>query len=129
MPARDDVIQTALELIAAFARNDREKYFSYFAPDASFIFYSVSRLLESRAAYEEEWAGWIENAGFHVEECVSMNQKVKIYGDVAVFTHETRTRVSTNDGEHVYNERETIIFHKMEGKWLGVHEHLSLAAG
>jgi ketosteroid isomerase-like protein len=126
MPAKKEVIQTALDLISAFAKNDRKSYFSYFTPDANFIFYSVNRVLESRAAYEDEWETWIKNDGFHVEECISINHRVKIYGDVAVFSHDTRTRVSTNDGKHSYNEKETIVFHKVEGKWLGVHEHLSL---
>ena len=50
---------------------------------------------------------------------------IQVFGDVAVFTHRVRTTVSTHEGEAVLHERETIVFAQREGRWLGVHEHLS----
>ena len=46
--------------------------------------------------------------------------------DVAVFTHTVRTDLADGDGSITSGERETIIFQKIDGHWLGVHEHLSV---
>jgi ketosteroid isomerase-like protein len=125
MGAEQDVEDAAVALIDAFARNDRGTYFAAFVPEASFIFHSTKRVLETRAEYEAEWEAWIKDLGFEVKKCDSSHRKVKVYGEVGVFTHQTATTISTNDGEQSYNERETIIFHREDGKWLAVHEHLS----
>jgi ketosteroid isomerase-like protein len=126
MSDNQDIIDTALEIIEAFSKNDRKRYFDMFVPEATFIFYTVPRLLNSRAAYEAEWDAWIKNFEFHVINCVSAQHSVQVYGNFAIFTHETTTHVSTKNGEQITHERETIIFQKIFDKWLGVHEHLSL---
>lgn len=125
MSDEQEVEDAAVALIDAFARNDRPAYFAAFAPEASFIFHATDRVLGSRAAYEAEWESWIRDFGFHVLACESRNRVVKIYGKAGVFTHQTRTRIATKDGEQAYDERETIIFHKTAAGWLAVHEHLS----
>lgn len=129
MAAEDEVIEAAVALIDAFARNDRRRYFAAFTPDATFIFHGTARVLESRADYEAEWEAWIRDLAFHVKGCISSRRVVKLLGDVAVFTHQTETHIATKAGEESYHERETIIFHKVDGKWLGVHEHLSPLPG
>jgi ketosteroid isomerase-like protein len=121
-----DVIDTALRLIDAFSNNDRERYFDMFVPEATFLFYTVPRPLNSRAAYEAEWDSWVRNLEFRVIDCVSTQQSVQLYGNFAIFVHETTTRIATKDGEQTARERETIIFQKIGNEWLGVHEHLSL---
>lgn len=126
MSDEQDVIYTAIRLIDAFSNNDRQRYFEMFVPEATFIFHTVPRLLNSRAAYEAEWDAWISDLEFHVINCVSTQHSVQLYGNVAVLTHETMTHVATKDGEQMVRERETIIFHKIGNEWLGVHEHLSL---
>ncbi|HEX9706745.1 MAG TPA: nuclear transport factor 2 family protein, partial [Steroidobacteraceae bacterium] len=50
---------------------------------------------------------------------------MQLHGDTAVFTHSVRTGISTNQGESTLLERETIIFHHRNGRWVAVHEHLS----
>lgn len=113
-------------LVAAFATHDRERYFDSFAPNASFIFYNSDRVFYSREEYEIEWKEW-ETTGFQVLACTSLNPNVMVLTpEVAVFTHQVRTRLNTADGIIDTGERETIIFQLCEGKWLGVHEHLSL---
>jgi ketosteroid isomerase-like protein len=129
MSAEDEVMAAALSLIDAFARNDRPRYFAAFTPDANFIFHAINRVLESRAAYEAEWERWITDLDFRVKDCISSHRVVKVYGDTAVFTHQTETHISTKAGEESYHERESIIFHKVGGAWLGVHEHLSPLPG
>ena len=126
---RDEVCAAAAALIAAFEANDREGYFSFFTPRASFIFHAVPFVMESRAAYEVEYDRWVREEGFKVLECTSTHQHADVFGDNAVFTHETFTRVQTHAGESTCHERETIVFTRQDGTWLAVHEHLSLLPG
>lgn len=115
----------ARDLVAAFAAHDRERYFDSFAPNASFIFYSSDRVFQSRAEYESEWKDW-EATGFKVLACTSLNSNIMLLAsDVAVFTHQVRTTLNTADGVINTGERETIVFQLLDGRWLGVHEHLS----
>lgn len=126
---RDEVCEVAEALIAAFEANDRNGYFSFFTPEATFIFHAVPFVMEGRAAYEVEYDRWVREDGFKVLECTSTRQRADVFGDNAVFTHQTYTRVRTNAGEGAYHERETIVFTRQNGKWLAVHEHLSLLPG
>ena len=128
MSAEAEVLRAAADLIAAFEKNDRAAYFACFTPDARFMFYTLDHALDSRAAYEAQWEAWINELGFHVQACASSDQHVAVYGDSAVFTHNTASRITTQDGTHLYHERETIVFHKIAGRWLAVHEHLSLVS-
>lgn len=114
------------ELVAAFATHDRPRYFDSFAPSATFIFYSSDRVFQNRAEYENEWNAW-EATGFKVLACSSVDGRVLVLTpEVAVFTHQVRTKLNTADGVFDTGERETIVFQLIDGKWLGVHEHLSL---
>jgi hypothetical protein len=121
-----EVLDAAERLIKAFEANDRAGYFAAFAPEASFIFHSTHRVLASRAAYEAEYDSWVHEDGFAVLECSSFNRVANVYGNVAVFTHQTFSRVLMRGEEISLDERETIVFHKIGAQWLAVHEHLSL---
>jgi ketosteroid isomerase-like protein len=112
------------DLVAAFAAHDRRAYFAAFAPEATFLFHSSPELLDSRLAYETEWASW-ETEGFHVEGCASRDRRIDIVAPgVAVLTHRVRTRLAGVDD--VQRERETIVFVRgADGIWRAVHEHLS----
>lgn len=121
-----EVGDAAAALVSAFGAHDVAGYFGSFSPDATFLFYTTPRLLESRAAWEEEWRAW-EGNGFRVLACVSAEPRVQLLtADVAVFTHRVQTRFRDVDGEHDLAERETIVFRREpDGRWLGIHEHLS----
>lgn len=124
------VLEAADALLNAFARHDRDRYFEAFAPEATFIFHNLDRVLQDRAAYEAEWKAWETEAGFHVLGCRSTDRHVQIVGDTAVFTHAVETTVSMNGSIEVNRERETIIFARAHnGKMLAVHEHLSAHPG
>lgn len=85
-----------------------------------------SRPLSSRPDYKQLWVDWQLYLDFRVLECRSSNQAVATYGDVAVFTHDGRTRTSTSEGEETLLERETIVLRRTpDGGWLAVHEHPS----
>lgn len=123
--ASREVAAAAAAIVEAFGRHEPKKYFSLFAPDATFVFHATPKRLNARAEYEAEWAVWEKEDGFRVRSCKSTDQRVQILGDVAVFTHSVQTELSTKQGPSTVQERETIVFHRREGKWVAVHEHLS----
>lgn len=111
--------------MSAFGRHDTEAYFGSFSPSATFVFYNYEGVLGDRASYESLWRKW-ESDGFKVLGCTSLNQSVSMLGgSVAVFTHTVRTELAGEEGPVHTGERETIIFELLDGRWLGVHEHLS----
>lgn len=121
-------MQAAVDVIAAFGAHDTARYFGAFAPDATFLFHAEPALITSRAEYEALWASW-EADGFRVVSCRSVNPRLDLVtDDVAVFTHAVRTQLAGEDAEQ--RERETIVLRRdADGRWLGVHEHLSLDTG
>jgi len=129
MPTKDELsaaaMQAAVDVIAAFGSHDTARYFDGFAPEATFLFHAEPAILPSRAAYETAWAAW-ERDGFRVLSCTSLQPRLDLVtDDVAVFTHSVRTRLA--GVEEVQRERETIVLRRgADGRWLGVHEHLSL---
>ncbi|MGZ0786964.1 YybH family protein [Pseudomonas saponiphila] len=126
MSDRQHVLNAAAELVAAFARNDREAYFAAFSADASFVFYTLPQPLLSRDAYQALWDQWRAEDGFEVLSCTSSNAVVSLQGDVAVFIHDVATRLRMQGEQHFSQERETIVFRKQQqGLWLACHEHLS----
>ena len=123
---KDDVLRAAAHLIERFAAHDFEGYFSCFEPGASFIFHNEASFMAPRSAYEAVWRRWEQEDGFRVIACHSFDRRVKIFGDVAIYTHQLDTHLSFTTGEQKIPERETIIFHRQpDGAWLAVHEHLS----
>jgi uncharacterized protein (TIGR02246 family) len=124
----EEVLAAAAALVDAFGRHDTAAYFACFAPDATFCFYTAPERLGSRRAYEELWARWEREDGFHVVSCRSDSPQVQLLGETAVFTHAVATEVETHAGREKVQERETIVFSRdADGRWLAVHEHLSPA--
>ena len=126
--AAEAVRAAAESLVAAFGRGDLDTYFGCFSPDATFLFHSADELLPSTADYRCEWARWEEEQGFAVLDCATSDTVVRVHGDTAVLTHRVRTTVTASGETSVLHERETIVFRRQDdGRWLGVHEHLSPA--
>ncbi len=119
------VARTAAALVAAFGRHDTAAYFQHFAPEATFVFYTVDHVLTSRAAYQSLWSTWEQQDGFRVRSCSSSNVAVTVLGDIAVVTHDVSTTVSGRGGTTDLSERESIVFQRQGTRWLAVHEHLS----
>jgi ketosteroid isomerase-like protein len=119
------VVDASRAIVSAFGRDDPEAYFKLFASDATFIFHTTQRRLEDRRAYELEWATWRRDLGFRVRSCKSSNQRIQLFGAVAVLSHDVRTEITTKDGDAILMERETIVFHRRGDRWVAVHEHLS----
>ncbi|NYF17641.1 ketosteroid isomerase-like protein [Microbacterium sp. AK009] len=123
-PTHDEVVRAAAEIVVAFAATDGERYFSLFAPSATFLFHTEPERLGERAAYERLWESWIRE-GWRVLSCVSSDPLVQLHPGFAVFTHTVDTTVATDGGEESSRERETIVFAVQGAHLIAVHEHLS----
>jgi ketosteroid isomerase-like protein len=123
----EEVSAVAARMCAAFGHNDKAAYFELFAPEATFLFYDVDHVLDSRAAYEELWARWESEEGFRVRSCTSEGGRVQMIGDVAIFTHNVSTCIESRSETVILAERETIVFRAAGDSWIAVHEHLSPA--
>jgi ketosteroid isomerase-like protein len=122
------VLKAADRLVTAFGEGRVDDYFACFHPEATFIFYTTDRRLESTAEWRLMWDRLVREDDFRVLECFSRERRVQDLGDSAVFTHDVETLISTRSGEEILHERETIVFARQEdGPWLAVHEHLSPA--
>ena len=110
-------------LMDAFAGGNTADYFACFHEDASFIFPS-EELLESRSTYESAWSRW-QGEGVQFTDVVADDVRVRVVGDTAVVTHRLHTTVLSDGASNVDRERESIIFSRVGGRWLAVHEHLS----
>ena len=122
------VLEAADQLVTAFGEGRVDDYFACFHPEATFIFYTTDRRLESTAEWRLMWDRLVCEDDFRVLECFSRERRVQDLGDSAVFTHDVETLISTRSGEETLHERETIVFARQEdGGWLAVHEHLSPA--
>ena len=126
MSAVDEVLAAAAKIVDDFGNHRTNEYFSGFASDATFMFYTHTERLNSRAEYEALWASWEKDDGFRVHGCRSRDQRVQILGEsAAVFTHYVESDVEFAGDVSTINERETIAFERRNGVWLAVHEHLS----
>jgi ketosteroid isomerase-like protein len=122
----DAVLASAAKIVADFGAHNTAAYFAGFTADASFMFYTHSERLDSRAAYEVLWAKWEAEDGFKVHGCKSTNQLVQLIGaDAAVFSHNVESSIEFGGEVSTVLERETIVFALIDGAWLAVHEHLS----
>jgi uncharacterized protein (TIGR02246 family) len=123
-PTEQDVLTAASAIVRAFAATDGERYFSLFAPDATFVFHTEPERLDDRASYERLWQQWIDS-GWSVTSCESDARHVQVFAGGAVFTHSVATSVRTPDGPQSSSERETIVFRVEPQGLIAVHEHLS----
>jgi hypothetical protein len=80
MEASTEVAAAAAAIVAAFGRNDSQAYFTCFAPEATFIFHTTPRRLNSRAEYQAESAKWVKENGFRVRSCKSTDSRVQVLG-------------------------------------------------
>ena len=119
------VLAAADAIVDDFANHRTEAYFAGFAEDATFVFHTTDRRLESRAEYEALWAQWEREDGFRVHACRSSDRRVQLLGDTAIFTHSVDSRIELGGSIDDVTERETIVFALRDGRWVAVHEHLS----
>lgn len=126
MSAVTEVLSAASKIVDDFGNHRTADYFAGFSAEATFMFYTHTERLDSRADYEALWAKWEIEDGFKVHGCRSSNQLVQVLGeDAAVFTHLVSSDIEFAGEVSTVEERETIVFAKVGVHWLAVHEHLS----
>lgn len=126
MSAVDEVLSAAKRIVDDFGHHRTSDYFASFAADATFVFYTHSERLDSRADYETLWRSWEQNDAFRVHGCRSRDQRVQLLGDdAAVFTHYVESDIEFGGETTTIRERETIVFERRDGLWTAIHEHLS----
>lgn len=124
-PSNDEVVAAAEAIIRSFAATDTHAYFESFSSEATFVFHSEKKRLNSRASYEALWYGWLDHH-WHVTACESTDRLVQTFPGGAVFSHTVHTSSTSDDGADSYIERETIVFRTAESQTLiAIHEHLS----
>lgn len=120
------VLAAAAKIVDDFGNHRTADYFAGFTAEASFMFYTHSQRLNSRAEYETLWAKWETEDGFKVHGCRSTNQLVQLIGqEAAVFSHLVSSDIEFAGEVSTVAERETIVFARVDNVWLAVHEHLS----
>jgi hypothetical protein len=121
-----EVLNAAAKIVADFGAHRTGDYFSGFDANATFMFYTHTERLNSRAEYETLWAKWESEDGFKVHGCRSTNQRVQLLGErAAVFTHLVSSDIEFGGEVSTIAERETIVFEYVHDRWVAVHEHLS----
>ena len=126
MSAVDEILAAAAKIVDDFGNHRTTDYFSGFADDATFIFYTHTQRLNSRGEYQHLWASWEKDDGFRVHGCRSRDQRVQILGEsAAVFTHYVESDIEFGGEVSTITERETIVFERRIDAWVAVHEHLS----
>jgi ketosteroid isomerase-like protein len=110
-------------LMNAFVAGTSDEYFDCFHEEASFVF-AGEALLQPRSAYRSTWDRW-QREGVRFTDAAAYDIRVRVVGDTAVVTHRLRTTVIADGIESVDRERESIVFSRVGGRWLALHEHLS----
>lgn len=123
-----EVRETVKAFNSAYADDEVEDYFSYYADDALVYFYGTRQDL---AAYHDEWAAMVE-AGGTVEKNELSDLRVQVMpgGNVAVATYFVDYRLRTPDGESSASRAfESEVWQKIDGAWKIVNLHYSEIPG
>jgi len=108
----------------AYATNDVETYFGYYADDATVYFYGARQDVD---AYHEEWTAMME-AGGGVEKNEMSDLQVQLMpcGDVAIATSFIDNRTRSPDGTiSTARAFETDVWQKIDGEWKIISLHYS----
>ena len=108
----------------AYATNDVETYFSFYADDAT-VYFGDSRV--EIAAYREMWTGLMEaGGGVELNEMSDLQVQVMPSGDVAIATSFINNRTRSPDGTAATSKAfETDVWQKIDGNWKIVSLHYS----
>ena len=108
----------------AYATNDVDTYFGFYADDATVYFYGARQDI---AAYHEEWTAMMEaGGGVEMNEMSDLQVQVMPCGDVAIATSFVDNRTRTPDGTtSTIRAFETDVWQKIDGKWKIISLHYS----
>ena len=108
----------------AYATNDVDTYFGFYAGNATVYFYGERQDL---AAYREEWHSLMD-AGGGVEKNDTSDLRVQLMpsGDVAIVTSFIDNRTRYPEGINEERAFETDVWQKVDGAWKIVSLHYSV---
>ena len=109
----------------AYATNDVEKYFSFYADGATAYFGDAERV--DIAAYHEMWTALMEaGGGVELNEMSDLQVHIMPGGDVAIATAFIDNRTRSPDGTKATSRAfETDVWQKTDGKWQVISLHYS----
>lgn len=109
----------------AYATNDVEKYFSYYAEGATVFFGGAGR--QDVTAYHEMWTALMAaGGGVELNEMSDIKVQVMSGGNVAIATSFVDNRTRSADGtKSTSKSYETDVWQKINGKWKIVSLHYS----
>ena len=110
----------------AYANNDVEKYFSFYADDATVYFGDDARV--NVADYHEMWIGLMAaGGGVELNEMSDLQVQVLPGGDVAIATSFIDNRTRSPDGSTSTSKAfETDVWQKIDGKWQIISLHYTV---
>ena len=108
----------------AYATNDVEGYFGFYADDAT-VYFGGAR--QDIAAYHEMWTALMEaGGGVELNEMSDLQVQVMPSGDVAISTSFIDNRTRSADGATGTSRAfETDVWQKIDGKWQIISLHHS----
>jgi ketosteroid isomerase-like protein len=111
----------------AYTTNDVEKYFNYYAEEAT-VYFGDGRV--DIAAYHEMWTGLMAaGGGVELNEMSDLQVQVMPGGDFAISTSFIDNRTRAADGTTSTSRAfETDVWQKMGGKWKIISLHYSSIA-
>ena len=127
----DDAAIKSLEqgFIAAFRAKDVPKIMSFFAPGDKLLVFDlgIPRQYAGHDAYTSDWEHFVKMSGGPLSVDIS-DLDVTTNGSNLAFSHSiVHVSGKKTDGRAMdHNARVTHIYEKMNGKWLIVHEHISV---
>lgn len=120
-----DDLRAAIEgFDAAYASNDVEAYFDYYADGATVYFYGARQDVD---AYHEEWSAMMEaGGGVEVNELSDLVIQVMPSGDVAISTSFVDNKTRAPDGSiSTTRAFETDVWQKIDDQWKIISLHYS----
>ena len=120
--AEDEVRAAAEAFSTAYASNDIDGYFSYYAEDVTMFYYGARQDL---SAYHKEWSAEIAaGGGIEVNEMSDVVIQMMPGNEVAIVTSFIDNRSRSPEGEvSTVRAFETDVWQKIDGEWKIVTLH------
>lgn len=120
--AEDEVRAAAEAFNTAYATNDIEGYFGYYADGATVYFYGAR---QDMSAYRKEWSAMMDaGGGVEVNEMSDIVIQMMPSGEVAIATSFIDNQTRDAEGEvSTVRAFETDVWQKIDGEWKIVSLH------
>lgn len=123
---RKAIEQIEQRLCAAQKASDVDDIMSLYVPDESLLVFDMMKPREYRGAkaFRKDWETFLSGSAQSIEVCDISELVVDVSRKLATSHYIEHAEFTDKAGHRrVANTRMTHIFHKINGKWLIVHEH------